>query len=310
MAGDDIASPISCASADGDIRLEAVQAGAFELDVPLQMQTSETSSPEGESMTHRLNSSSLDGPGTRRHQRPVQLPFALDPSSSRWQDPGATTQCPLCYVEIDATLKHTRRRHCRRCGDIFCYMCTYDKSALLQRKGSGFVGGLVSCLPCLVPPTPTQCHVCLNCYDELPPPADLLRRCRFCGQKVRLHVYSAHASVCEERHQRACRPGAPSAPRLLLGLLEEDEGGHVTSNGHVAEGDLPAGTAGPGDPLRISVVEELPDSLVCKICLTREANALIRKCGHAVACVYCIEKCDTCPVCRKPIKEVLRIFRQ
>ena len=60
---------------------------------------------------------------------------------------------------------------------------------------------------------------------------------------------------------------------------------------------------------KIADKSELPEELTCKICLTNEANALIRRCGHAVACVYCLEKCDICPVCRKKIKEVIRIYR-
>jgi baculoviral IAP repeat-containing protein 7/8 len=40
-----------------------------------------------------------------------------------------------------------------------------------------------------------------------------------------------------------------------------------------------------------------------------EANAAIIPCGHTVACVRCLERCEQCPVCRKGIDSILRIYR-
>ena len=51
------------------------------------------------------------------------------------------------------------------------------------------------------------------------------------------------------------------------------------------------------------------DSLQCAICMQNEANAAIIPCGHTVACVRCLEKCDKCPVCRRGIRSLLRIYR-
>ena len=47
----------------------------------------------------------------------------------------------------------------------------------------------------------------------------------------------------------------------------------------------------------------------CSICMVNEANAAIVPCGHTVACVRCLERCDNCPVCRKGIASILRIYR-
>jgi hypothetical protein len=58
-----------------------------------------------------------------------------------------------------------------------------------------------------------------------------------------------------------------------------------------------------------SRLARLPEDLQCSICMLQEANAAIIPCGHAVACVRCIERCDDCPVCRKPIDSILRIYR-
>ena len=51
------------------------------------------------------------------------------------------------------------------------------------------------------------------------------------------------------------------------------------------------------------------NSTQCAICMEKEANAAIVPCGHAVACVRCLERCDNCPVCRKRISSILRIYR-
>jgi hypothetical protein len=243
---------------------------------------------------------------TRRIDPPLRL--ALDASSAKWQE--QATHCSACGVELSSTLKQTRRRHCRCCGEIFCHLCTYDKAPLMKLPSTLVAG----CLPCLVPRVRVHCHVCTSCYDELPPPADRLRRCRFCSNKVRLHVYGAHVSVCEERH-RPAGAGGPSS-RLLPERAEASAAPLRRSSSTPSLRQLgvaapaPNTAAGPPPAPRQEQADELPQALLCKICLTHEANAFIRKCGHALACVYCVEKCDTCPICRQPIKEVLRIFRQ
>ena len=61
---------------------------------------------------------------------------------------------------------------------------------------------------------------------------------------------------------------------------------------------------------RAAVAEPtVDDSLVCSICFTGEANAAIIPCGHSISCVRCLERCEACPVCRKPIEKLLRIYR-
>jgi len=111
---------------------------------------------------------------------------------------------------------------------------------------------------------------------------------------------------------------------------------------------LPASQRGAPTPTTARALEaelarreaEVPEALLCKICLTNEANALINPCSHCIACVYCLQAssltiphfphmhicqapfflciadisffwqhCSTCPVCRKPIESVQRIFR-
>ena len=56
-------------------------------------------------------------------------------------------------------------------------------------------------------------------------------------------------------------------------------------------------------------LSRLPEELQCSICMHQEANAAVVPCGHTVSCVRCLERCDKCPVCRKPIERILRLYR-
>ena len=125
----------------------------------------------------------------------ARTPLQVGPGSSCWVEGETVSHCPLCEVEFGVQHKHVTRRHCRQCGGIFCYMCTYDKAALRTGAGLGF--GLTS-------GKTSNVHVCTRCYDTCPPPVDGFRRCRFCHQRVRLAYFDAHHSVClEEQYGRA-----------------------------------------------------------------------------------------------------------
>lgn len=52
---------------------------------------------------------------------------------------------------------------------------------------------------------------------------------------------------------------------------------------------------------------------LCQICYFEEVDALFYKCGHVVACYACAKQCagdsNGCPVCRKPIEAVVKMYR-
>lgn len=52
---------------------------------------------------------------------------------------------------------------------------------------------------------------------------------------------------------------------------------------------------------------------LCQVCYFEEVDALFYRCGHVVACYTCAKQCasDTngCPVCRRPIEAVVRMYR-
>jgi len=49
-------------------------------------------------------------------------------------------------------------------------------------------------------------------------------------------------------------------------------------------------------------------SHLCVVCLSRPKSVLARPCRHMVLCSSCIRKLDQCPMCRKPIESLERVF--
>ena len=52
---------------------------------------------------------------------------------------------------------------------------------------------------------------------------------------------------------------------------------------------------------------------LCQVCYFEEVDALFYRCGHVVACYACAKQCAAdsaqCPVCRKPIETVVKMYR-
>ena len=55
------------------------------------------------------------------------------------------------------------------------------------------------------------------------------------------------------------------------------------------------------------VADEQAD--LCQICYGNEIDALFFDCGHVCACVECARQCELCPICRKTVKQVVKMFR-
>jgi hypothetical protein len=55
------------------------------------------------------------------------------------------------------------------------------------------------------------------------------------------------------------------------------------------------------------VADEQAD--LCQICYGEEIDALFFDCGHVCACVECARQCELCPICRKQVKQVVKMFR-
>ncbi|KAL2810119.1 hypothetical protein BJX63DRAFT_325570 [Aspergillus granulosus] len=48
---------------------------------------------------------------------------------------------------------------------------------------------------------------------------------------------------------------------------------------------------------------------LCQICFGEEQDALFYDCGHVCACVACAQQVEICPICRKKILSVVKIYR-
>jgi len=52
---------------------------------------------------------------------------------------------------------------------------------------------------------------------------------------------------------------------------------------------------------------------LCQVCYFEEVDALFYRCGHVVACFACAKQCASegggCPVCRKPVDSVVKMYR-
>ena len=62
--------------------------------------------------------------------------------------------------------------------------------------------------------------------------------------------------------------------------------------------------------LNASVIETDDPDKSCKICMSNESNTLLVPCCHKVTCYDCYKGLTTkkCPVCRKPIKQILPVY--
>ncbi len=48
---------------------------------------------------------------------------------------------------------------------------------------------------------------------------------------------------------------------------------------------------------------------MCQICMAEEIDALFYDCGHVCSCVECAKQVESCPICRKTVRHVVRMYR-
>ncbi|KAF8563457.1 hypothetical protein P879_10088 [Paragonimus westermani] len=53
----------------------------------------------------------------------------------------------------------------------------------------------------------------------------------------------------------------------------------------------------------------VPGSGECHICRDSPINCVILPCGHMATCMDCARRLPTCPICRKPVCQTVRVFR-
>lgn len=56
-------------------------------------------------------------------------------------------------------------------------------------------------------------------------------------------------------------------------------------------------------------LENLPEELICKICMDSAIDCVLLECGHMVSCTQCGKQMSECPLCRQYVVRVVRTFR-
>lgn len=46
----------------------------------------------------------------------------------------------------------------------------------------------------------------------------------------------------------------------------------------------------------------------CQICYDQDIDALFYDCGHVCSCMECAKQCDVCPICRKNVQQVVKMY--
>ncbi|KAL8870455.1 MAG: hypothetical protein Q9174_003509 [Haloplaca sp. 1 TL-2023] len=77
--------------------------------------------------------------------------------------------------------------------------------------------------------------------------------------------------------------------------------------GNVYEGGWKQGRRHGKGVMKYEVSDE--EVATCKICYEGEMDAVFFDCGHIVACLECARLVESCPICRKSVRGVCRVFR-
>lgn len=76
--------------------------------------------------------------------------------------------------------------------------------------------------------------------------------------------------------------------------------------GNVYDGNWCEGKKSGTGVMYYKVSEE--DTKLCRICYANEANAAFYDCGHVLVCVGCARRVEDCPICRRRIRDVVKLF--
>jgi hypothetical protein len=55
-------------------------------------------------------------------------------------------------------------------------------------------------------------------------------------------------------------------------------------------------------------IEDVVDGQRCVVCLSSKVQVVFFKCSHAVCCVECALRLRECPVCRKDIDRIAKVY--
>ena len=58
-----------------------------------------------------------------------------------------------------------------------------------------------------------------------------------------------------------------------------------------------------------SRLKTLKDEQTCKVCLNNTSNCLFLPCRHICCCIVCAEALRSCPICRRNIEKIIKVYR-
>ncbi|XP_039249104.2 uncharacterized protein LOC120326822 [Styela clava] len=81
---------------------------------------------------------------------------------------------------------------------------------------------------------------------------------------------------------------------------EKNQHEHKTGNGY---GGLP-----PLDGSVVKLTDTSDEAFACAICLENAKNTVFQPCGHICSCQTCALKLNDCPICRRRIQQMSRVY--
>ncbi|ESO95167.1 hypothetical protein LOTGIDRAFT_117454, partial [Lottia gigantea] len=99
-----------------------------------------------------------------------------------------------------------------------------------------------------------------------------------------------------------CQPASPAVPSILAPL-------HPS-----LPTSLPSSSTSTPTSVDTSFTDNTDDNQECSVCCERSVNSVLYTCGHMCMCFDCAlivkrEKGGLCPICRQPIKDVIKTYR-
>lgn len=127
--------------------------------------------------------------------------------------------------------------------------------------------------------------------------------------------YQPAPSQCQSSSQNNCNQQTLADLQLPTSTMEQ-----IRINGHTTQPPNHLNHMGPStshQPI-YSVIGEFPNNIVsvteCNICCENAIDSALYMCGHMCMCYTCAiqqwrKGGGHCPICRAPIKDVIRIYK-
>ncbi|KAK3577415.1 hypothetical protein CHS0354_032262 [Potamilus streckersoni] len=117
-------------------------------------------------------------------------------------------------------------------------------------------------------------------------------------------------SLLDELNKFKVQQETRQPEKKLEHLLPENSSGGIISGTAAAgsSGLVTNATSGAPSSYIGNEYRQVPEQLLCKICMDKPVAVTFFPCGHLVTCITCSQKVQICPICRVKIKAAIRTF--